>query len=628
MDDRIRQIIGRYKNKISVDKNTNLNLTVDNTTRVIKPNANLMNSVIDVGEQFELEREESNLYRILGRLNIITANELTKGNYSGSIRSTEDLDWNPLFTEFYNGISVVKTPNNWILQICYPSNIDEKYNLWGTNISPKPVSLGIKVESLTSNNPSGNRSLLVVSTTQKHKLSEGDYVHLNDRVNPNQYQGIHKVYEVGANGSDLDTKITLETSWKGDSTNEMFLNRVVDSSDNDVWFNNDSPMVAFTNSDITGGTTNTDYIRVTTPNEHGLGPNGYIEIRNNNGGIMNGFHRVYHVIDTFNFTIQPPNVVSSIVGYTYRRMDGTPSDYYIREFELLTSNNYDTYPAAFSSSIYPETSVSEFGVANKTWLFNLTKDVNTGSLIGHRGGIVNELKMCMLKRSGPNPYNWSDVTSHWDFNKLSANTSINVDLGNGTTGIEIVSRNNTVGGGVGTIEKNIPKTFTQVGSKYIGDIVEYNRKEIKEKIISEVIFRFGVESGVLTNNNIPPNPNLIDGIETETTIGPLKDLEGYYYKPFKTLDIKKFSNYIEKAEPKDTIDGIPANYELYPNGSRAWRDLLTNGFIEEGTNGIDWPFLNGRHYVYINNYIYIRRQNPFVVIDQSDIITVNPKNAC
>ncbi len=110
MDDRIKQIIGRYKNKVSTDEDTNLNLTIENTTRVIKPNANPINSIIGVDEQFELERNESSLHRILGRLNVITANELTQGN--STFRSTEELDWDPLFTEFYNGTSVVRTPNN------------------------------------------------------------------------------------------------------------------------------------------------------------------------------------------------------------------------------------------------------------------------------------------------------------------------------------------------------------------------------------------------------------------------------------------------------------------------------------------------------------------------------------
>jgi len=617
MDDRIRQIIGRHKNKISTDDNTNINLTIDNTTRLIKPNANPINSVVSVDDQFDLERDESSLYRITGKLNLMTANELTQGNSDGSIRSTEELDWDPLFSEFYNGNDIVKTPNNWLLQMCYPSDIVVDYNMWGDDNEHKPISLGMRVESLSTNNPSGNRSLLVVKTTQTHKLSEGDYIHLNDRVNNNQYQGIHKVFEVGENGGDMGTKITLETTYKGGTTNEMFLNRVTNSSDDDVVYRGSTSLIAFNNTDVNGGSTNTDYVKVTTPTEHGLGVNGFVEMRNPNGGLMNGFHRVHTVIDGYNYVIQPPNVVSSVVGYTYKRMDGTPSEYYIRRFELLTGNDYDTYPAAFSSSIYPETSVSEFGVANKTYLFNLSKDINTGALISHRGGVVNELKMCMLKRSGTNPYNWSNVTSHWDFNRVLANT---------TNGIETVSVNKP--NGTGSIVKNTPKTITQEGSKYMGDIVEYNRKEIKEKIITDVIFRFGLESGVLTNNNIPENPTLLNGVETETTIGPLKDLEGYYYKPFRSIDVKKFSKMIERADPEDVIDGIPNDYEEYPNGSKGWRDLLTNGFIEEGDNGVDWPFVNGRHYIHINHYTYIRRQNPYVVLDQSDIITVNPKNAC
>ena len=183
-------------------------------------------------------------------------------------------------------------------------------------------------------------------------------------------------------------------------------------------------------------------------------------------------------------------------------------------------------------------------------------------------------------------------------------------------------------GSAGTIKKLFPRTITNPGDKYIGDIVEYNRKEIREKVITEVIFRFGVESGVVTNNNTPTNTSLSNGIETYTTASPLKDLEGYYYTPFKTIDVRKFSTVIETAEPDDIIEGIPGDYETYSDGSRAWRDLLTDGFIEEGNNGVDWPFLNGKHYLYMNSNIYIRRQNPYNLIDQSDIISVNPKNAC
>ena len=179
MDDKIRQILGSSKNKVSVNTDVNTSITLNSTTRLIKPNTNPINTVVNVDTQYQLERNESNLFRVLGRLNIITSNDLTKGNKSKGVRGAEDLDWNPLFTEYYNGESVVNSPTNWVLQLLYPSDRNPDFNVWGDSNKFRPISLGMKVSSLTSNNPSGNRSLLVVETKQKHNLSEGDYIHLN-----------------------------------------------------------------------------------------------------------------------------------------------------------------------------------------------------------------------------------------------------------------------------------------------------------------------------------------------------------------------------------------------------------------------------------------------------------------
>ena len=122
------------------------------------------------------------------------------------------------------------------------------------------------------------------------------------------------------------------------------------------------------------------------------------------------------------------------------------------------------------------------------------------------------------------------------------------------------------------------------GSKYIGDFIEFNSKELSERKSSEVIHRFGVSS----------NPNG----------------EGYYYKPFTKLDVRVYSEVIETAEPNEIVIDIPNNYVKYADGSIAWKDLLTIGYFENGTNGVEYPFLNGAHYYYINNNLYVRRQNP------------------
>ena len=52
----------------------------------------------------------------------------------------------------------------------------------------------------------------------------------------------------------------------------------------------------------------------------------------------------------------------------------------------------------------------------------------------------------------------------------------------------------------------------------------------------------------------------------------------------------------------------------------SWRDLLDIGFLE-GSNekiGVDYPFVNSKHYLFDNYSIYIRKQLP-VSVTQVDV---------
>ena len=624
MDGRINKIVGRFKHKQAVDTDAVIGLNLETTSRLIKTNANPINSIIGQDEQFELEREESNLYRFLGRLQIITSNELTRGGTLGTttIQGALDEDWDPLFDG-----NPALTPNNWLLQLCYPSDKDESYEMWGTN---KPVSLGMKIVSVGSSNPSANRSLLTITTKQKHKLTAGDYIHINDIGGSNDIEGYHKVFEVGINGDDMEYSFTLETTYSSSYiVVEGFIKRCYNISGDDIIGFNNKQFVQIISCDMTGGTTNGDYVTLTSTLNHYLSVGDYIQITGIQNQNMKGLHRVIHVIDNFRYVIKykisnVPNQ-NFTTNMFYRRVEGTPSDYYVRMFEVLTTNEYDIHPAAFGKGPYPNTVDKTLGINNGTWLFHLTKDINTTGLLSHRNGIVNEIHLCVLKRAGKNTFDWTNVTSHWDFNYETANT---------LNGLEIVSVRQGVS--VGSIVKN------SRGSKYIGDICEYNRKEIKEKTITEVVFRFGITTGgyistdVVTtipavtipipgggNLTIIPQREVIETILTPSN----SDGEGYFYKPFKKLEIKKFSTNLEVAESTDSIDGIPMDYEEYPDGTIAWRDLLPNGIIQLGNNGVDWPFMNGRHYVYLNHNVYVRRQKPNQLYTNDDLL-VNPKNIC
>ena len=73
-----------------------------------------------------------------------------------------------------------------------------------------------------------------------------------------------------------------------------------------------------------------------------------------------------------------------------------------------------------------------------------------------------------------------------------------------------------------------------------------------------------------------------------------------YYKPFFSIRIKGFSDYIEEGS-SETTDGIPS-YAFYSNYNDTfyWRDIYPYGFIDSDGNGEDFPFMNGRHYPYQN----------------------------
>ena len=71
---------------------------------------------------------------------------------------------------------------------------------------------------------------------------------------------------------------------------------------------------------------------------------------------------------------------------------------------------------------------------------------------------------------------------------------------------------------------------------------------------------------------------------------------GWIYEPFKEYKIRKYSDFIEVADPK--VLGVP-DYATFIDGLWYWRDLLDIGYFEDTdfTTGVDYPFLNGKHYV-------------------------------
>jgi hypothetical protein len=77
------------------------------------------------------------------------------------------------------------------------------------------------------------------------------------------------------------------------------------------------------------------------------------------------------------------------------------------------------------------------------------------------------------------------------------------------------------------------------------------------------------------------------------------------------MQIRQFSNYVESGDA-NTV-GIP-DYAINlgsTDGRWLWRDILDIGVNNGQETTLNYPFLNGAHYVYQNYCFPVRRQDPY-----------------
>ena len=125
-----------------------------------------------------------------------------------------------------------------------------------------------------------------------------------------------------------------------------------------------------------------------------------------------------------------------------------------------------------------------------------------------------------------------------------------------------------------------------VGDIIKGDFCEFNDFTQEERVISEYYHKFTFNSDNFEIGGGSPNNQL-----------------GYYYKPHYKFQLKVYSPYIEESDGQVIAD-LP-NYAYYKTATEEfiWRDIYPFGFIDENGNGVDYPFMNNKHYPY-NNFTF------------------------
>lgn len=284
----------------------------------------------------------------------------------------------------------------------------------------------------------------------------------------------------------------------------------------------------------------------------------------------------------------------------------TTSQYYVRIHKNLTHKSATTITnTGFEQNAFRLVQkltppASQPNIANPTYRistkegsqsYNVSfKDViDIRDLLDNQDRPVNQLYYTIINRG---QFGWFNplilgtntaLKQGWEFNIGSGNTSWWA-RGNqySTTNLEVQTYSYNLNGAEFNFNYN---KELNVGDTLYGDFCEWNDYEQIERVISNYY------------QKIVYNPTLFV-IETNQN-----NPAGYYYQTHFPMTTKVFSDYIEEYD-KSQISGVP-NYAYFSetNNTFIWRDLYEYGFIDTDGRGVDFPFMNGKHYPY-ENYIF------------------------
>jgi hypothetical protein len=558
--DRIKQKLISEISKKSVNLDTYQIINIDNKEKILPPDT--INEVVNLNDRFNLERQSSPFYRIIGTITPIISNPLFNLDNSSLFDkyTWKDFNYEDILTNkfrFFNSLypnnidnylkekdgwfgyfdpDITKsgfcnyydmepkrdrftfTPDinpfnapdstpikNWELVITYPASTDTTHNM---------VNGGLLIVDVTSAIV-GNRNMTAIGMACLHNLNVGDFVRISGT---NGYNGDFIVVRLGLDDGDLKS--------------------------------------------------------------------------------------YYFVIDVLNTgSISSKSRIKRLFG-------GIESSYYFRKFRKIKTRNhpviqqddYEVYDLAFSKNNFYD-NIEQF-------VFN--EDIDISNLVDNLGRPLSEIYLTVIKT---------------DSNGLFTNISSGIETpfipqlnnSNNLTHLLDIPVINKIHNGIdlpftshNPLETNV--TFINNNDDYYGDLVEYNLNELKETILAHISHRFNTvnrESNpsityVANKGSKNTNPETPPTTIT-TTLGPRQ--EGYFYKSHYLIKIREYSAYIEDGD--EYTYGIPDYATKMSDGRYLWRDLLDIGVKQFSNINLDYPFVNGCHYMYNNYCFMLRRQDPF-----------------
>ena len=562
MTNRIQKILNSETSKKSVNTDVFLKVSIDGNERLLPTNE--INKIVNVGDQFNYERQNSGYYRIIGSIN---------PNISNVLFNLDDTTNGDLYT--WAGFNYLDQSTNkyrfgdGLFQKAIEENLKEKDGWFGY------YNLGVINTAL-------NKRVDMEPKAERFLFSPTDSTYHNQSTKPIK-----------------NWELTITYPYGSDSNHPMI--------NGGILIVEAIPAVVSTRSMVAFG----------MPCKHNLLIGDVVMITGTSG--YDGEHIVVKTgkddgtLQDYYFVIDlPPTGLVSGNSRIKKMVGGVESEYYFRLFkkiktrtnDVIETNDYECYKLAFSENSYSDI-IQQF-------VFN--DDIDIKDLKDNLGRPLSELFLTILKTpSGTQP---NDL-----FTKVSAGieTPFISELNNSgilTYLLDIPAINKIHNDSVFNLPfiSHTPLTPSVLISDnaFYGDLVEYNKIQVKETILADVSHRFNTvnrETTVpITYNLSLENTELNLPATTYTTdLGPRQ--EGYFYKAHYSIPLKEYSDYVEQGDIYTV--GIPDYAVNLGDGRYIWRDLLDIGVYKSDDRTLDYPFLNGCHYIYNNICFSLRRQDPF-----------------
>jgi hypothetical protein len=517
------------------------------------------NIILDINELFNKERDESVKYKIHGKIKMVFSNL-----YVGET-SYEPLLKNLYLTDVSNGY----VPYNEFAFLRNDS-IREK-NVLSTKETLDDYDPTIVIDGYT-----GHTTITTIDAPYKNWNIYLSYVH------------------------DQDENYPLTYTLSGDTNGDNTFNFV--SSDG-IPFRVEAINKTF---------------KFTSPVEHGMNVGEYVIINNTplyitsiGDEIFNSEKYVVNVIEndipsgfTFNDVVFGKRCVD------VDDIENTTSKYYIHKHKILTeTEDYILDSVGFESPIWKdekkiifENALGENDVIveknrMESLIYDFKEPFILSGITNNLGYTPTDVYLTVIFRNGNGyfeyppkvgyKFNFHNTWLDSHFKKESSNESnlTQSELETNTEGFTFYS-------GVGLNKDD----------ELIGNYIEYNGFELKERVVSNVFHKIIHRSDIFNH-----------GQSTDENIYGVNELNklGLFYQPHHQIKLRQLSTYIDSTETEDIIN-LPENTKYFENdGVWKWRDLYDHGFIDPDGNGLDYPFINGTHYVKNDINFYLRNEKVY-----------------